>query len=217
MARLTLYNARRGEEAARMQIRELEDAVKGTWVPEDQITQDPAEQFLMGQFRLAYLKGKRRKYESVLIPTDLLIAIEILLKDRTKFVIREDNNFVFATKTGHSHCSGWHAIAAVCKRADLSLPVTATKMRHRLSTIFVSLDMAPKDQKIFLSHMGHDLTTNQQNYQCPIGLDAIRVMGTMLNQADKGNAYKQFYVLLINAPFRKNSNSAQCGRYALIL
>jgi len=47
VARLTLYNARRGEEAARMQIREWEDAVKGTWVPEDQITQDPAEQFLI--------------------------------------------------------------------------------------------------------------------------------------------------------------------------
>jgi len=42
VARLTLYNARRGEEAARMQISEWEDAVNGTWVPEDQITQDPA-------------------------------------------------------------------------------------------------------------------------------------------------------------------------------
>ena len=99
----------------------------------------------MGQFRLAYLKGKGRKYVSVLIPTDLLTAIEILIKDRAQFGIREDNNFVFATKTGHSHCSGWHALAEVCKRADLSLSVTATKMRRRISSIFVSLDMAPKD------------------------------------------------------------------------
>jgi len=97
-------------------------AINVTWDPEDQITQDPAEQFLMGQLRLAYLKGKGRKYVSVLIPTDLLTAIEILLKDRAQFGIREDNNFVFATKTGHSHCSGWHAVAEVCKRADLSLP-----------------------------------------------------------------------------------------------
>jgi len=33
----------------------------------------------MGQLRLAYLKGKGRKYVSVLIPIDLLIAIKILI------------------------------------------------------------------------------------------------------------------------------------------
>ena len=66
-----------------MQITEWEEAINVTWDPEDQITQDPSEQFLMGQFRLAYLKGKGRKYVSVLIQTDLLTVIEILLKDKS--------------------------------------------------------------------------------------------------------------------------------------
>jgi len=45
VARLTLYNARRGEEVAGMQITAWKEAINGTWVPEDQITQVPAEQF----------------------------------------------------------------------------------------------------------------------------------------------------------------------------
>ena len=41
-----------------------EEAVKGTWLPDDELEKitDPAEQYLRGCFKLAYLKGKGRKY-----------------------------------------------------------------------------------------------------------------------------------------------------------
>ena len=189
VARLTLYNARRGEEAARMLQSEWEDASKGIWVPEEQVMKitDPAEQFLLGQYRLAYLKGKGRKYVPVLVPVDLIDPIDILIRDRNAFGVKEENVFLFATKNGDSHCSGWHAVSEVCQRANIKLPVNATKMRHRISSIFASLDMNSKDQKIFLDHMGHDMNINKDNYQCPPGVQAVCVMGKMLSNADKGN------------------------------
>ena len=54
VARLTLYNARRGEEAARMLVSEWVDAVKGIWIPEKDIEKvnGPAEKYLVGQFKL---------------------------------------------------------------------------------------------------------------------------------------------------------------------
>ena len=56
--RLTLYNARRGEDAARLTLKEYEEAVDGSWLPEElEKIKDPAEEYLVDQFKLAYRKG----------------------------------------------------------------------------------------------------------------------------------------------------------------
>lgn len=188
VARLTLFNARRGEEASRMLFSEWEEAEKGTWLPDEELEKikDHAEQYLLGHFKLAYLKGKGKKYVPVLIPNDLMSAIQVLKQDRSKFGIREDNPFLFATKNGLSHCSGWHAVAEVCAEAGINI-ITATKMRHRLSSIYASLDMSPENRKIFLQHMGHEEQINRENYQCPLGIRTACIMGKMLSSVDEGS------------------------------
>lgn len=187
VARLTLFNARRGEEASRMLFSEWEEAEKGTWLPDEELEKikDHAEQYLLGHFKLAYLKGKGKKYVPVLIPNDLMSAIQVLKQDRSKFGIREDNPFLFATKNGLSHCSGWHAVAEVCAEAGINI-ITATKMRQRLSSIYASLDMSPENRKIFLQHMGHEEQINRENYQCPLGIRTACIMGKMLSSVDEG-------------------------------
>lgn len=186
VAKLTLYNARRGEEASRMLVSEWEEAERGIWLPDSEVekVEDPAEKYLLGKYKLAYLKGKGRKYVPVLVPLDLVDSINILKKNRSKAKVSSKNMFIFATKKGISHCSGWHAVSDVCKRAKISLPVNATKMRHRLSNLFASMDMSAENQKIFLDHMGHELRINQENYQCPQGLREVSVMGKMLSNIE---------------------------------
>ena len=57
------YTEHRGEEAARMVITEYEDAIKKVWCSDMEIeaVEDEAEQYLAGQFLLAYLHGKGKK------------------------------------------------------------------------------------------------------------------------------------------------------------
>ena len=188
VSRLTLFNARRGEEASRMLLEEWEEAEKGTWLPEDEVEKisDPAEQYLVNKFSLAYLHGKGKKYVPVLVPKDLVPSIRILKENRSEFGIRQENPFLFATKNGLSHCSGWHAVREVCAEAGFDFNVTATKMRHRISSIYTSLDMSVEHRKIFLEHMGHEESVNKQNYQCPQGIRHACIMGRMLSNADEG-------------------------------
>ncbi|XP_053374369.1 uncharacterized protein LOC128546963 [Mercenaria mercenaria] len=63
VARLTLYNARRREAAARLLMREWEMAQTGAWLPPDQIERvnDPAEKFFLGQYKLV-IWDQRRQY-----------------------------------------------------------------------------------------------------------------------------------------------------------
>ena len=42
------------------------------------------------------------------------------------------------------------------------------------------------DQKIVHDHMGHDANINKENYQCPAGVNEIRVMGQYLTSINVG-------------------------------
>lgn len=188
VARLTLFNARRGEEPSRITCKEFQEALDDTWLPPHEVEKisDEAEKFLVGQFHLAYLKGKGKKYVPVLIPKDLIPGLKILLENRDNYGIKKDNFFLFGTKSSREHASGWHALNDVCKEALVNIPVTATKVRHLMSTIYASLDMTPNEQKIFLDHMGHDSAINKENYQTPLGVQHVKIMGPMLKWVDNG-------------------------------
>lgn len=191
VSRLTLFNARRGEEAPRMLLSEWDAAEKNVWLPDEQIQtiKDEAEKFLVGQFKLCYILGKGKKFVPVLIPKDIVPGIRLLVKERANYNIPESNNFVFATAKRTSHCSGWHALSEVCSAAGVEIPITATGMRHRLSTIYASLNMPAEQKKIFLEHMGHEEQINEDNYQCPRGVQAVKLMGKILKTVEQGTLY----------------------------
>ena len=191
VSRLTLFNARRGDEASRILVEEWENAEKNVWVPDNQVEKisDEAEKYLVGKYKLAYLAGKGKKFVPVLIPIDLIPGIRLLKANREAFGILENNDFLFATKSRRSHCSGGHALKRVCRKGQIDLTITATKMRHRISSLYSSLDMKPEDRKIFLEHMGHNEITNKENYACPPGVEEVRVMSRVLNCIDEGMVF----------------------------
>ena len=89
-----------------------------------------------------------------------------------------------------SHCSGWYAVKTVCSQAGVSL--TATGNRHRISTLYAGMHMSSEDKECFFKHMGNAEAINRDNYQCPAGVQEIRVMGRMLAHLDSGNYETNF-------------------------
>ena len=74
ICRVTLFNGRRGEEGSRILETEWQDAIDNVLLPMEniEVIEDEAEDFLAGQFKLAYmyLHGKGKKYVPLLIPLD---------------------------------------------------------------------------------------------------------------------------------------------------
>ena len=186
ICRVTLFNGRRGEEGSRILETEWQDAIDSVWLPKEniEVIEDEAEKFLAGQFKLAYLHGKGKKYVPLLIPLDLIEPVNLLRRFRQLYGVAKTNKFLFATKGSQSHASGWHSVRDVSKAANVS--INATRNRHRISTIYAGLHMNPGDQKIFYDHMGHDANINKENYQCPAGVNKLRVMGQFLTSIDVG-------------------------------
>lgn len=118
--------------------------------------------------------------------------------------IRDDNRYVFASiQESTNHVSGWHAVNNVCSKANIKSKelLTATKNRHRVSTLFACLDLSRKDRELFYAHMGHSEMVNEAIYQAPPALLEITKVGKQLQQIDQGTLLRLIYTFYTYVAF----------------
>ena len=191
VCRVTLFNARRSGEPARLTLREWTDASRDAWIDPELTEQieDPQERLLVKDMKLAYQAGKgSRKLVPVLFPKDTIEPITKLMIERNNCSIHPENVYLFPnTKNSLDHASGYHCLRAVVKQVpNLKKPnlLIADKFRHQVSTIFASLELPTEQQNSFIRHMGHSEAINRNVYQCPMALQEITKVGKMLSNID---------------------------------
>uniref|UniRef100_A0A7M5X9K8 SET domain-containing protein n=2 Tax=Clytia hemisphaerica TaxID=252671 RepID=A0A7M5X9K8_9CNID len=193
-ARLTLFNARRGGEPARMLLENLEEANSGAWLDPRRVNsiEDPFDISLFNSLKITYQMGKGNfKLVPVLIPKDLDKALDKLKNPeiRKDVGVLPSNCYVFpATQGSDAHVGGWQSIKTICKKLELQneKTITATKQRHRMSTIFASLDLPEMERERFFDHMGHSEEINRNVYQAPPAMAEILTVGKHLRNIDGG-------------------------------
>lgn len=172
-SRLTLFNARRGGEPARLTLSDYTDACNKVWLDPSRIEAMPdTEKELFNDNLIMYQAGKGVNHlVPVLVPQDLVPALEKIADRELRKVcgVREGNCYLFPTTTSsEGHVSGWHCITKICERAGIKPSViTATKMRHWVSTMYASLDIPESKREAFYKHMGHSKHINENIYQAP--------------------------------------------------
>ena len=195
VARLTMFNARRGGEPARLTLNEWKEAMAGSWIDPNMVEKidDPTEKYLITNLKLAYQSGKgSRKMVPVLITEDTVGPITRLLSERINCYVLENNQYLFPN-TGNSddHVSGYYCLKSVVdtcsglKRPELLI---ADKFRHRISTIFANLEVPEEQRQLFYSHMGHSEQMNKNVYQCPLAIREVTQVGKfLLNNIDNNS------------------------------
>jgi len=194
VSRLTLFNARRGGEPARLLLSEWKDADNDNWLrrsgPQSADSESgDSELQMFHDMKITYQSGKGNNHlVPVLIPSDLMKAMKILsdISVREMSGVRSNNIYMFASTQSDSHVSGWHAVNRVCTAAQIDNPdrMTATKMRHRVSTLYAGLDVSENDRTLFYKHMGHSSAINANVYQTPLAEAEITHVGMHLKSMD---------------------------------
>ncbi len=190
ISRLTIFNARRGGEPARLTLKQWEDAKTGSWLDQSAIGRlDDNDKNILQNFKICYQAEKGIKHVvPVIIPKDTVSALNFLADQRIRlqYGILPSNYFVFATKGSDDHASGWHAVKEVCIAAGVKGHVNATGVRHRASTVHASLQLPNKENRYFYSHMGHSENMNKDVYQCPLAVAELTKMGRYFKWLDDG-------------------------------
>ena len=187
IARLTLFNGRRGGEPSCLSIKEITDAFNEVWIDKRarSILEDPIDIELADSLTVAYQTGKDVKHlPPVLLPKDTIEPLKFLIdaKNRHNACVSTKNTYVFAS-TQHSacHATGWHAIHNVCSKLTLKnrYLITAIKNRHRISTLYAALDI-PEERRYCCSHMGHSKKRNEEVHQSPLSVKEVGRVEKML-------------------------------------
>ena len=194
VSRLTLFNARRGGEPARLAVKEWEEADCGAWLTAGAVENcdDKFERQLFQNFKLAYQSGKGNNHlVPILFPPDTISAMKRLTDPviRSSAEINERNLYVFAsTKQSLDHVTGWHAVNRISKAAGVNCPelLNATTMRHLISTLYAAIDVPERDRQLFYKHMGHSDAVNSNVYQAPLAHQEITHVGRHLCEIDNG-------------------------------
>jgi len=185
-ARITLFNARRGGEPARLNVSHWTDACNEVWFNRSRIAAMPTEeQEYFNNTRIMYQTGKGVNHlVPVLVPEDTVGALTKLADPafRQQCGVNKDNSYLFpSTVSSESNVSGWHALNRACTAAGIEArKVTATKMRHYASTMYASLEVPEEKRAAFYSHMGHSRTVNESIYQVPLAEQEVREVGSVL-------------------------------------
>jgi len=193
VCRLTMFNARRGGEPARLTVKEWLAAKNDEWLVASDVDKLPAfEKQLFSDFKLTYQSGKGNNHiVPILFPADTISAMQMLTHDgvRDAAAVSLSNAFAFPSTNGSAeHCSGWHSINRVATAAGVQKLelLNATKIRHLVSTLYAALDVPEKDRHLFYSHMGHSANINHSIYQAPLTVQEITKVGVHLQQIDHG-------------------------------
>ena len=202
--RLTIFNARRGGEPARLLIEEWRDAENNTWIDNQRSAiLDPIEKSLLQSLKICYQGGKGNNHlVPIIIPIDSAKAMSKLCDPGVRFGsgVHVANRYVFpSTQNSERHVSGWHTVENIVKDLDLSNKslLTATQNRHRVSTIYASLELPEKERDIFYRHMGHSKEINENIYQVPLALQEITKVGRTLKAIDEGKLVHILIMLFI--------------------
>ena len=90
----------------------------------------------------------------------------------------------------------WHIIHEIAVSAQLNdiAKFTATKNRHRVSTLYAYMDLPESERDLFYRHMGHSKKINETVYQAPPALMEVVKVGKNLTKIDEGKKlYFRFF------------------------
>ena len=127
----------------------------------------------------------------VLIPRYCVSGLNTLTDShvRKEVGILEGNPYVFPnTENSQFHVLGWNTTRKMCEHANVDNPelLTASKQRHRSSTIYAALDVPEVEREHFYKHMGHSKSVNIGTYQYPLPLLEMTKVGRHIQDIDEG-------------------------------
>ena len=196
-SRITLFNARRGGEPARLTTRNWADAKSGVWLNQDRIeNMKEPDRSAFKDMKVMYQTGKGNHLVPFLVPADTMSALDKLSDQnvRADCGVLSSNHYLFpSTNNSAEHVYGWLAVNKVAQAAGIARPdlVTATRVRHLVSTLYAALDVPPNQRSNLYKHMGHSSLINESIYQAPLAGMEISQVGRALRAIEGSETDRQ--------------------------
>ena len=190
-ASITIFNKKRGGEAARLLVSTYTGRQRDVVANGDLLkTLSPLEAKLVEKLALVEVLGKRKRRVPIILTPYMQNALDTIVRFRTEMDL-EDNPYLFSKAGTKTFVPGWVAIKTACKLCQLKRPdlITSTRLRKYLATVTQVLQLDDNQLEWDANHPGHNLQVHRQFYRLPTsqGQPTSAGVGTRANAQVPGN------------------------------
>jgi hypothetical protein len=139
LTRLVVFNKRRASEPAKLEFAQY--LSRPNWIRESNkeliSNLQPVEKKLIERIDLIQVPGKRNRKVPILVTPDVSVAMELLVKQRSKCGVPKNNKYFFATDSPNGFFNTWlvlhnHSVAA---KVDKPRLITSCRLRKYVATL----------------------------------------------------------------------------------
>ncbi|KAJ8335340.1 hypothetical protein SKAU_G00386820 [Synaphobranchus kaupii] len=139
-------------------------------------------------FERVEIRGKRDRKVPVLLSPDVVSSIQMLVNNRRKCGVPDENLFLFGRPEAESHLRGSDAIRGMAFECGAKDPqtLTSTRLRKQIATMSQVLNLRDNEEDCLAGFMGHNIRVHRQYYRLPEGTLQVAKVAKVLMACGRG-------------------------------
>ncbi|KAI3355954.1 hypothetical protein L3Q82_004240 [Scortum barcoo] len=189
LAKIILFNRRRGGEVAKMQLKSFLE--RDTTVLHTDVAAGLTkfEQKLCKHFSRVEIRGKRGRKVAVLLSPDMVDALTQLIRKRQECGVPEENTFLFARPHCLSPYRGQDCLRTYANECGAQNPelLRSTQLRKHVATLSQVLNLKNHELDQVADFLGHDIRVHREYYRLPEATTQLAKISKLLLAMEKGS------------------------------
>ncbi len=189
LAKIILFNRRRGGEVAKMQLKGFLERDTAALHKDVAVGLTKFEQKLCAHFSRVEIRGKRGRKVAVLLSPDMVDALKHLISRRTECGVPEENTFLFARPNCLSPYRGQDCLRIYANECGTQNPelLRSTQLRKHVATLSQVLNLKNHELDQVADFLGHDIHVHREYYRLPEATTQLAKISKLLLAMEKGS------------------------------
>ena len=189
LAKIILFNRRRGGEVARMQLKGFLERDTAALHKDVAVGLTKFEQKLCAHFSRVEIRGKRGRKVAMLLSPDMVDALTDLISRRKECGVPEDNTFLFARPNCLTPYRGQDCLRMYANECGAQNPelLRSTQLRKHVATLSQVLNLKNHELDQVADFLGHDIRVHREYYRLPEATTQLAKISKLLLAMEKGS------------------------------
>ncbi|XP_077436695.1 cytoplasmic protein NCK2a isoform X2 [Vanacampus margaritifer] len=188
LAKIILFNRRRGGEVAKMQLKSFLQRDTADLHKDVAVGLTKFEQKLCKHFSRVEIRGKRGRKVAVLLSPDMVDSLTQLINKRKDCEVPEDNIFLFARPNCLTPYRGSDCLRTYANECGAQNPehLRSTQLRKHVATLSQVLNLKNHELDQVADFLGHDIRVHREYYRLPEATTQLAKISKLLIAMEKG-------------------------------
>ncbi|XP_030607071.1 uncharacterized protein LOC115795355 [Archocentrus centrarchus] len=188
LTQVVLFNRKRQGEVSKMEVQAFTSRNCTELNPDIMMCLNELERKLAKYFDRVEIRGKRSRMVPVLLTPDMIIAMNLLMENRSKCQVPTENVYLFARPGALSHYRGSDCLRKYAKQCGAKNPeaLTSTRLRKQVATLSTVLNLKENEMDQLATFLGHDVRIHREFYRLPESTIQLAKVSKLLIAMEKG-------------------------------